>query len=198
MEYTLFTDVCDRYTQYLYKMVEDNDMREETLASYLSSLRILRTWAGREHIVYIYQLNRRKVCDFLDYVFIERNNTLQTRNNYSSWLRTFCSWLLQRTYISVNPTDGLTTIQRRAKKKNRDVLPDEALGRLHEHLMKTNKHFLLACYLLHYMFIRPHEMTYPLAITKQVKDCKAIAKQYLLQSNISCFTSQYKLFYFVI
>ena len=160
MEYTLFTDVCDRYTQYLYKMVEDNDMREETLASYLSSLRILRTWAGREHIVYIYQLNRRKVCDFLDYVFIERNNTLQTRNNYLSWLRTFCSWLLQRTYISVNPTDGLTTIQRRAKKKNRDVLPDEALGRLHEHLMKTNKHFLLACYLLHYMFIRPHEMTY--------------------------------------
>lgn len=60
----------------------------------------------------------------------------------------------------VNPTDGLTTVQRRAKKKNRDVLPDEALGRLHEHLMKTNKHFLLACYLLHYMFIRPHEMTY--------------------------------------
>ncbi len=160
MEYTLFTDVCDRYTQYLYKMVEDNDMREETLASYLSSLRILRAWAGREHIVYIYQLNRRKVCDFLDYVFIERNNTLQTRNNYSSWLRTFCSWLLQRTYISVNPTDGLTTVQRRAKKKNRDVLPDEALGRLHDHLMKTNKHFLLACYLLHYMFIRPHEMTY--------------------------------------
>lgn len=160
MEYTYFTEVCDRYSQYLYKMVEDNDMREETLASYLSSLRMLQKWGEREAIVYIYQLNRRKVCEFLDYVFIERNNTLQTRNNYLAWLRTFCNWLLQRAYLSANPTEGMTAVQRRAKKKNRDVLPDEALQKLHDHLERTNKHFLLACYLLHYMFIRPHEMTY--------------------------------------
>ena len=160
MEYTMFADVCDNYRDYLYKLVKDDDMREDSLASYLSYLRVFSSWAAKNNMKYIFQLNKRKVCEFLDYVFVERNNTLQTRNNYLAWLKSFSTWLLQRSYLSVNPTDGLSLVQRRSKKKNRDVIPDKDLQRIHDYLMTKNKHYLLACYLLHYMFIRPHEMTF--------------------------------------
>lgn len=158
-EYTPLTEVVNKYHDYLYKLVRDDDMREESLASYLSYLRVFSAWCeGR--ITYIYQLDHRKVCEFLDYVFVDRNNTLQTRNNYLAWLKTFCNYLYQRGFITIKPTDGLSLTQRRTKKKNRDVLPEQALRQLHDYLECHNKHYLLACYLLHYMFIRPHEMTY--------------------------------------
>ncbi len=158
-EYTSFAEVSEQYTNYLYKLLRDNNMREETVISYLSYLRILKEWS-HDKISYIFQLNHRLVCEFLDYVFIGRNNTIQTRNNYLAWLKTFCKYLMSRCYISSDPTTGLSTVQRCAKKKNRSVLPDSALLLLHNYLMKKNQHYLLACYLLHYMFIRPHEMTY--------------------------------------
>ncbi len=160
LEYTPFTEVCDRYRTYLEKMLADDDMREETFASYTSYMRIFSSWAENHGAVYIYQVDRRMVCAFLDYVFVERNNTLQTRNNYLAWLKSFSTWCIQRSYITVNPTEGLTAVQRRAKKKNRSVISEEDLKRLHEFLMERNRHYLLACMLLHYMFIRPHEMTF--------------------------------------
>ena len=160
MEYTRFDEVGDRYRGYMEKMVRDDDMRVETFASYTSYLRIFTRWWESKHLTYIYQLDRRRVCEFLDYVFIERNNTLQTRNNYLAWLKSFSTWLIQRSYITVNPTEGLQTVQRRARKKNRSVISEEDLKRLHAFLMERHRHYLLACMLLHYMFVRPHEMTF--------------------------------------
>lgn len=159
MEYTKFADVCDLYTRYLYKMVSDHDFREDSLASYLSYLKIFKEWAFGKPITYIYQVNSRSVSDFLDYVFVERNNSLRTRNNYLAWLKTFCAWLLQRSYLSSDPTAGLTLVKKNLT-KNRDVLSNDALKRLHDYLVLKNPHYLLACYFIHYMFIRPHEMTY--------------------------------------
>jgi len=160
LEYTEVRDVLNRYRDYLYKLVSDDDMREESLASYLSYARMLESWLASRHLIYIYQLQRDVVGAFLDYVFVERNNTLQTRNNYLAWLKTFSRWLLQRSYLREDPTAGMQAVQRRAKKKNRSVLPDDALERLHGWLEKNNKHYLLACQMLHYMFVRPHEMSY--------------------------------------
>ena len=160
VEYTTFAVVAERYREYLHKLVKDDDMREESLASYLSYLRVLERWASDQGLQYIFQLDRHRVGEFLDYVFIERNNTLQTRNNYLAWLKTFSRWLLQRTYLNADPTAGMMMVQRRAKKKNRSVIPNDVLTRVREYLYKNNRHFLLACYLLHYLFIRPHEMTF--------------------------------------
>lgn len=160
LEYTEVRDVLNRYRDYLYKLVSDDDMREESLASYLSYARMLESWLASRHLIYIYQLQRDVVGAFLDYVFVERNNTLQTRNNYLAWLKTFSRWLLQRSYLREDPTAGMQAVQRRAKKKNRSVLPDDALERLHGWLEKNNKYYLLACQMLYYMFVRPHEMSY--------------------------------------
>lgn len=159
LEYTLFTDICDKYHEYLFKQLADHYMREQTLSSYLSYLNIFMLWVRKEHnITYIYQLDKRIVSSFLDYVYIDRNNNITTRNNYLSWLKVFCKYLTERAYISEDPTNGLPTINRRNRNKNRDVIPDYILKKIHEYLIIYNKHYLLACQLLHYCFIRPKEM----------------------------------------
>ncbi len=162
LEYTKFDDACERYKEYLLKMASEHDMREETIKSYLSRLKIFREWKEKKNVslFYTYQFDRRIVGQFIDYIFVDRNNTMRTRNNYLCWVKTFCKYLLQRGYISVDPTAGINVVKKKHEAKNRDVIPDNILKELHDWLTENNKHFLLACYVLHYCLVRPHEMSY--------------------------------------
>ncbi len=162
-EYTPFEEVCDRYRDYLLKLVREGNMREETLSSYLSRLKVLREWNGRQKVgkmVYSYQFNKVMVGRFLDFIFIDRNNTLQTRNNYLGWVKVFGKYLVERGYVAADPTAGLTQVKVKNKVKNRDVIPDEVLVQIHDYLAERHRHYLLACYILHYCLIRPREMSY--------------------------------------
>lgn len=162
LEYTPFEEACDRYEGLLLKMTAEHNMREESVISYTSRIRMLRKWVKKEKInlYYTYQFNRTLVGQFLDYIFIDRNNTLRTRNNYLSWLKTFCKFLLERGYISTNPTESFSCVKRNKQLKNRDVIPDKVLADIRDWLLEHNKHYLLACYILHYLFVRPKEMSY--------------------------------------
>lgn len=162
LEYTLFDDACDKYQEYLSKLYKEHNMREISMTSYLSKISVLREWKRKENInlYYCYQFDHRIVGQFLDYVFIDRNNTIQTKNNYLSWLKTFCKYLLERGYIPNNPTDNFSTIRRRDALKNRDVIPDKVLLEIKNWLLANNKYYLLACYILHYLFVRPKEMSF--------------------------------------
>lgn len=163
LEYSSFDDVCRKYEDYLLKLLKENNMREESVISYTSRIKILKEWKEKQKInlFYTYQFDSRLIGQFLDYVFVDRNNTIRTRNNYLSWLKTFCKYLLERGYISVDPTESYSTAQRRGGQlKNRDVIPDNILKEIKNWLLEHNKHYLLACYILHYLFVRPKEMSY--------------------------------------
>ena len=158
LEYTLFVDLCDKYREFIYKSYKSNDLREQTMTSYLSYLNVFQKWGSHAGITYIYQFDHRKVSAFLDYVYIERNNTMQTRNNYLCWLKVFSNYLIERCYINIDPTTGFSVIKKRGNKQ-RKVIPDQLLKKIKDFLEVKNKHYLLACYLIHYCFIRPHEMS---------------------------------------
>ena len=101
LEYTKFDDVCDKYQDYLMKLYKERGMREDSVSSYLSRLRVLRKWKEVEkvNLFYSYQFNKNIVGQFLDYIFIDRNNTIRTRNNYLTWLKVFCKYLVERGYV---------------------------------------------------------------------------------------------------
>lgn len=82
-------------------------MREESVVSYCSRIKILKEWKKQQNVnlYYTYQFDKKMVGQFLEYVFVDRNNTLRTRNNYLSWLKTFSKYLLERGYISSDPTE---------------------------------------------------------------------------------------------
>ena len=161
LEYTKFADVLLRYREYLQKLFNEHNLREESLKDYTSKVNVLENWIHdkRMNITYSYQWDHHNVSKFLDYIFVERNNTVITRNNYLTWLKTFSKYLLERGYIGQNPTQSFERIKNR-RKKERDVIPDEVMEQIRDYLMKKNKHFLLACEILHYLFVRPRELSF--------------------------------------
>ncbi|SFO61660.1 site-specific integrase [Prevotella sp. tf2-5] len=161
-EYSSFLEVCDKYRDYLMKLLREDNLRAETYASYTSRLRMLLEWREEKNVnvFYTYQFDRYVISDFLDYVLVERNDTIRTRNNYLTWIKSFCHYLTERGYVPRDPSESFAGIKIRGGRKDRSVIPDGVLAALRDYLLKKNKHYLLACYILHYMFVRPHEMSY--------------------------------------
>ena len=161
LEYALWDDVISKYKDYLVKLCNEHSLREESYVDYSSRVHILEQWKAEKRIplTYVYQWDRQTITKFLDYVFIERNNTITTRNNYLTWLKSFTSYLVERGYISSNPTEGLGRIKNRHK-KDRDVIPDDVMKQIRAYLYEKNKHYLLACEILHYLFVRPRELSF--------------------------------------
>lgn len=159
--YHTFTDACEHYRRYATKMFNDNIFREDTYTSYISYLRNIENWnANRKNaITYIYQFDRSFINDFLEEIYIGRNNSAQTRNNYLGFIRIFGTFLLQNQYISTKPSDGISVLSKRKIKKQRSIIEEKDMLRLYDYLNQNNKHYLLACYILHYCFIRPKEMS---------------------------------------
>ena len=158
--YASWEDACEHYKAYLVKQQNEHNMRPESVASYMSYQRVLKKWVAteRRNVRYAYQFDKRLVDAFLDYVYLDKDNSIQTRNNYLSWVKSFSTWMLGKSYIEQDPTAGIPRMKIKSKTKNRDVIPDSVLQNIHDYLEKHNRHFLLACYLLHYLFVRPHEI----------------------------------------
>lgn len=159
--YHTISDVFDHYRRYIEKMLRDNIYREDTYTSYMSYLRNIEKWNNSLQIgyTYIYQFDRTFVQRFLEHIYIERDNSAQTRDNYLMFLRVFSSFLTLHGYLKTKPTEGIAVLGRRAIRKGRTVIAEKDMIRLREYLTRKNKHYLLACYILHYCFIRPKEMS---------------------------------------
>lgn len=156
----IFEDALSRYEDHIEKMLESGYYRKETYLGYKSYIKILRQYTKQENpLYYVYQFDRKYCVDFLDYVFIDRNNGAQTRNNYLNFLRVFSGYLVEKGYLQSKPTDGISPISKRLYKKERTVIPPDAVGRIADYCKAHDPHFLFACYLLYYCFIRPVEMT---------------------------------------
>ena len=159
--YASFIDVITHYRKYIEKLFSDDIYREDTYVSYLSYVRILQDWNDerKSPACYIYQFDETFCADFLEYAYVKRDNSARTRDNYLGWLKSFSSFLIQHRYIKTNPTEGLKTLSKSSKKKQREILHGQEVVKLQEYLTEHNKHFLLASYLLYYCFIRPKEMS---------------------------------------
>ena len=160
--YKAFDDVCAAYIHALDKGLSENYYRETTHKEYSCMLHTLQKWNKTriQPAYYIYQFDRDMILEFLNYIYVERDNSLVTRNKYLMWLSSFSTWLVQRLFLKSKPTDGIAKIKNKGREKDRDLITDEELKKLHDYLEANNKHFLLACYILHYVLIRPKEMSY--------------------------------------
>lgn len=155
-----FEEAIKRYEAHIEKMLASGYFRKETYDGYKSYVKIMREYISKARpIYYAYQFDRQFCVDFLDYVFIERDNGAQTRNNYLNFLRVFSGFLVEKSYLKSKPTDGISPISKRLYKKERECIPLDVVGRIAEYCREKEPDFLFACYLLYYCFIRPVEMT---------------------------------------
>lgn len=157
-EQTLFTECLELYKIYLNRSVETGHMKGKTAYGYLSYLGIFMEWLQQRlvPVKFCYQVDNLLLTDFLDYVFIDREGSACTRNNYLTWLSTLCAWMVSKGYLKENPTTKINKLPKDVKKRN--ALTTSELSTLQLHLNKTNKYFLLACLMEYYTFIRPVEL----------------------------------------
>lgn len=160
----LFDDCLDRYEEHVHKQHSNGLFRKQTYDDYKSKIKIIRHYVEhvqrpKERIRYMFQYTKRWCVDFLDYIYLERNNSPQTYNNYLTFLRTISQWWLERGVIQVKPTDGINPISKRLFTKERDCIPLERVKEIGEWTRKRDPYFHFACLILYYCFIRPVELT---------------------------------------
>lgn len=159
--YRYFSDTCEHYRKHITKLLNDGIIREDTFRDYISKLKNIEEWnkSKKSPVTYIYQFDRSFITDFLEEIYIGRKNSAQTRNNYLTFIRIFCSFLLEYEYVKVKPSDGISSLNKRKLKKIRTTIEEEDLKRLYDYLQINNKHFLLASSMLIDCFVRPKEMS---------------------------------------
>jgi integrase len=109
-------------------------------------------------ISYVYQFNSEFIRDFLDWLYLERECSERTVNNYRGWCSSLAEWMIERHYLDTNPVANINKL--RAKPKKRKDLSKEMLTTLFDYLNRTDKYLLLACMFEYYTFIRPTELSY--------------------------------------
>lgn len=158
--YQTFDEVCKAYRRYIDKQLSDGSYRTEShksLVSFLNNM-IEFNQSKKVPITYIYQFDKDFCVQFLDEIYINRDNSAFTHDNYLTFLRLFSTWCCSKNYLKSKPTDGISILGKKLKKKSRKVIEKHHLELIHDYLYNTNKHYLLACYMLYYCFIRPAEM----------------------------------------
>jgi len=129
--YLTFVDVINHYDKLITKKTEDGIYRPETYTSYMSYLRNLKKYneESKHSILYIYQFDRQYIIDFLEYIYVDRNNSARTRDNYLGWLRSFTEFLLQHGYMKEKPTEGISEFSKWTKKKEREHVQEDILAK---------------------------------------------------------------------
>lgn len=162
-QYATWQDVCTEYRSYIGKCKAEALMRDKTWRGYISFLDNFNAWNDSQHrpIYYAYQFDKKLLTQFVDWLWLDKGLSVRTRDNYVMWLHSFCKFLTGHSYVESDPSATLQCIGGKVKSnKNRTVIPAEGLARLKDWCMEHNKHFLLACYILYYCFIRPNEMSF--------------------------------------
>lgn len=154
-------DALDSFDQYNETMYKNGLYRQMTYDGYKSYNNIFRQYVQMDehHIVYLYQMDKRYLTAFLDYVMNVRGCNGTTRNNYLTFLNVFSNYAKERGWIENNPATDIKKISKRLLKKSREVIPTDIIKQISAYCKERDPWMFAACLLLYYCFIRPVEMT---------------------------------------
>lgn len=153
--YVLFDNCLERYLEHVDRMD-----RKKTRQSYHSRVNILREFIGSQTtpIKYAYQFDVAFCTDFIDWIFLDRESSPRTRNNYRGWLFGLAAFLVERKHINTNPVERIKVMPEHEKFR-KDLTP-EMLKQMSSYLSKKDKPFYLACLMQYYTLIRPGELSH--------------------------------------
>lgn len=157
--FALLIDVIDQYLIRLKKQVKDGALRSDTARSYKSYIINLVKYMKKKETMDMYCLNfdMKFVQGFMDYIYYDRDNSNRTYNNYLLGIRMFVKYLLEREFISLDPTAKMSTKRNGAKK--REMIPRQLRAEISKYLQANNPEYLTLCLATYYCFIRRTELT---------------------------------------
>lgn len=152
----VYFDKClERYLDYVDRMD-----RKKTRQSYRSRVNILREFITSQvnPIKYAYQFDIGFCNDFIDWIYLDRESSPRTRNNYRGWLYGLAEFLIARKHINTNPVEHIKVMPEHEKYR-KDLTP-EMLNQMSNYLCRNDKSFFLACLMQYYTLIRPGELSH--------------------------------------
>lgn len=132
--------------------------RSDSVRTYKSIIRIFQEWteaAGIAHLS-INEITHAHALKFLADRKAAKNLSLRTYNNYVAVMKTVFNKLVENRLAKANPFEQIK--KRKARGKNRDVIPKHILDAIRKDLDKNDPKFLLVSKLVYYCGIRPTEL----------------------------------------
>lgn len=157
-QYKSYQDCVDSFLMVQEKEVKDGIKRQVSLNGYKSYLKMLGLFMKEKSktVKFLIEIDNAFVHAFLDYLYLEKNYSPRTYNNYLQFLSTFFIWCRSKGYIKQNPAELIKP--KPQQKKVREVLRTQEKEKLKE-LKRTNFHYYVLCMCTYYCFIRRTELT---------------------------------------
>ncbi len=158
-EYQPFLKVLDLYLEQVERRCKDNLLRPDSLRAYTSYTKNLKeylTLKGKSHLFTV-EFDKKFILDFLDYIYFERKRTARTSNNYLAYCNLLSTFMKDREFIAVNPTDGIE--RRRVGRKKREIIPAKIRNEIFTYQATQNRSYLTLCLMVYFCFIRRTEIS---------------------------------------
>jgi integrase/recombinase XerD len=153
-----FKEVIEEFLKHLKKQLKDGVMRADTLRTYSSNLNLLQQYFVEKSIKinFAVEINKKTCVNYLDWIYLDRNNSPRTRNNHLIFLKLFCSFLVSRGVLSENPTAGIQPMKLPAK--TREVFPEDIKNKINAKLQSYDNGYYALCMTTYFCLIRNTEL----------------------------------------
>jgi len=158
-EYISLITVMDLFIEQAERRCRDHLIRPDSLRSYKSYVKNIQDFMKNKNQLELFtvEFNKKFVLSFLDYIYFEKKRTARTSNNYLAFCNLLASFMKDREYLAINPTDGLH--KRKVGNKIRQVIPSKIRNEIFKYQAVTNIHYLTLCLTVYFCFIRRTEIS---------------------------------------
>lgn len=155
-----FIDANNAYINRIKRECADGNLRPDTLRTYKSQVGRLETYVTdvlKTPEMMCYRFDSDFVGEYLDYIRYEKGLSARTRDNYLGFLGTLATFLFEKKYITVNPTEHFGKINKKIKK--RTVIGNDLRKAIFMYWENENPNYLNLCMACYYCLIRRTELT---------------------------------------
>jgi site-specific recombinase XerD len=158
-ELAKFTDCLKIFIKRIKIEYNENNVRYDTWKTYNSQITILTNYLieTKQQDMLAYKFDVDFVGAYLDWIRYEKKRSARTRDNYLGFLGTLSTFLLQKKYITANPTDDFSKTNKKVKK--RVLVPAELRDVIFDYWKDKNQSYLTLCMMCYYCLLRRTELT---------------------------------------
>jgi len=153
-------EVFDRYLLFKQRDCKTGGIRKDSLRTDTSFISVFRKWLHENHfdLVYIMELKRSHLLQYLDHMYLDREVSARTRNNHRDFLVKIGRWMVSQEYCKANPAEEIPKLREAPRRRQ----PISAVNkvRLHEFLQEHDPHYLRLCLAAYYCLIRRKELCF--------------------------------------
>jgi integrase/recombinase XerD len=134
------------------------DLAPRTLESYTSFLAMASAFMEMKYMrpLRINEWNKRTAVTYLNWIRMERENSVRTHNNHLLFFKGLWNWMISYEYAHEHPFKGIP--KEKVRLKRRLVVPEEMRQRIGSYFHGHNKAMHLTCLLIYGAGMRPAEI----------------------------------------